>query len=376
MKVEFFKHNIEEADIERVCRVLRGLFLTTGPETALFEEKLKVFLGMEHAIALSSATGALHMALEALGVGSGHEVITTPLTFASTVTSICHQGAVPIFVDVEEDSGNLDASLIEQAISPRTRAILPVHLYGQMCDMKAIHAIATQRDLRVVEDAAHALEAERDGVKPGALSDAACFSFYATKNLGCGEGGAAATRDEALAGVLRRMRLHGLSKDASSRYTGGYRHYDVESCGWKYNMDDIHAALLVEQIDRLEGYLKRRQEISDRYVRGFQNVTGVVCPRGISNARNALHLFTIRVDSAIRDQVLLDLQAKEIGVSVNFRPLHLMSHFKKTYGLKEGMFPNAERIGASTITLPLYPKLRDDEVDAVIEAVREAVRKV
>jgi len=373
MNVAFFKHNIEEEDIQEARRVLEGLFLTTGPETALFEEKLGHFLGTSHAVALSSATAALHLVLEALGVGPGDEVVTTPLTFVSTATSICHQGAVPVFADVERDTGNLSVERAAELLTDRTKAILPVHLYGQMCDVASFQALAEKKGLSLVEDAAHALEASRDGVGPGALSKAACFSFYATKNLTCGEGGAVATQDSELAERIRSLRLHGLSKDAASRYTSGYKHYDVSEMGWKYNLNDILAALLIHQMDRLEEYGRRREAIAQRYREGLANVEGVSLPREVPGSRHARHLFVIWVDPEKRDRTLLELQYKGIGVSVHFNPVHLMTYFRQRFGFREGMFPEAERIGASTVTLPLYPKLKDAEVDYVIDAVKKVI---
>ena len=376
MNVAFFKHNIEEEDIQEVRQVLEGFFLTAGPEVALFEERLGHFLGGSHVVALSSATAGLHLMLEALGVGPGDEVITTPLTFVSTVTSICHQGAVPVFADVERDTGNLDLERVTDVLCDRTKAILPVHLYGQMCDMSSFQELARKESIELVEDAAHALEAKRDGVRPGVLSRGACFSFYATKNLTCGEGGAVATRDGELAEKLRFLRTHGLSKDAASRYTSGYKHYDVTHIGWKYNLNDILAALLVHQMERLELYGKRRQAIAQRYREGLDGVQDVSLPKELPGSYHARHLFVIWVDPRVRDRLLLELQSKGIGVSVHFNPVHLMTYFREAFGFREGMFPEAERIGAGTVTLPFYPKLEDEEVDYVIDSVRESLRKI
>jgi len=375
MDVAFFRHNIEEEDIQEVIRVLRGPFLTTGPEAERFEEKLGSFLGGMRVVSLSSATAGLHLMLEALGVEKGDEVITTPLTFASTAISICHQGAVPIFADVEKDTGNLDVEQVRQVFSPRTKAILPVHLYGQMCDMKAFSSFAKEAGVVLVEDAAHALEANRDGIRPGALSQGACFSFYATKNLTCGEGGAVATMDPVLAERIRSLRLHGLSKDAAMRYSSGYQHYDIRQIGWKYNLNDILCALLIHQMDRLQAYSQRRQEIASLYTEGFQDLEEISLPKTFPNACHARHLYVIWVDPGARDPLLLHLQSQGIGVSVHFNPVHLMSYFRETYGFTHGCFPEAERIGASTVSLPFYPKLEDGQVQRVIEAVRGFFKK-
>ena len=217
MKVEFYVHNVGEAEKRSVLECLDGLFLTTGERVAEFEKRLSEYLGVPHSVGLTSCTAALHLALLALGIGPGDEVITTPMTFIATATSIMHTGAVPVFVDVEPATGLIDPARIESAITPRTRAILPVHLYGQMCDMRTIRAIADRHGLTIIEDAAHCLEGRRDGIGPGHLSDVACFSFYATKSITSGEGGAASCRDREIADRIRMLRQHGMSKEAADR---------------------------------------------------------------------------------------------------------------------------------------------------------------
>src|SRR5438552_5605952 len=224
--IPFYLHDLGAAELECVARVLAGPILTTGDTVREFEEQFAGFLGRKHAIAVTSCTGALHMSLLALGIGPGDEVITTPMTFIASSTAVLEAGARPVFVDVEPDTGLLDARLLEAAITPRTKAVLPVHLYGQLCDMRAIREIADRHGLRVVEDAAHCIEGERDGVRPGQLGDTACFSFYATKNLTCGEGGAVVTDRDELAARLRLLRLHGMTKTAADRWREGYQHWD------------------------------------------------------------------------------------------------------------------------------------------------------
>jgi dTDP-4-amino-4,6-dideoxygalactose transaminase len=283
-----------------------------------------------------------------------------------------HVGATPVFVDAEDDTGLVDAGKIEAAITPRTKAILPVHLYGTMADMKKIRDIADRHGLRTMEDSAHCIEGERDGVRPGQLSAAACFSFYATKNLTCGEGGAVTTNDTELAARLRILRLHGMSKDAINRYHGAYQHWDMVELGWKYNLDDIHAALLVGQLGSLDSMWRRREEISRIYDGAFSTVPEVRIPKVIG--KSARHLYTIWVDPKKRDQVLHKMHEHKIGVAVNYRSVHNLSFFRKTFGFRPEDFPNANRIGESTITLPLYPKLTDSEVEYVIESVKHILR--
>lgn len=371
VKVEFFKHSVSQADIDSVNKVLNSLFLTTGETVAEFEEKFARYLGCKHVVGVTSCTAAMQLSLLALGVGPGDEVITTPMTFIATANAILHAGAMPVFVDVERDTGNIDANLIEGAVTEKTRAILPVHLYGQLCDMKRIREIADKYRLVIVEDAAHAVEAVRDGVRPGGLGDDACFSFYATKNITSGEGGAVSTNDGEAADTLKKLRLHGMSRGAAERYTKRYEHWDMELLGWKYNMDNIQAALLLNQIDNIERNLKRREEICRTYEQAFEDVPGLTCLKVLPGSKSGRHLFTILVRPEKRDLILERLQGKGIGVAVNFRAIHLLSYYRHNHGYKRGMFPVAEEIGDSTITLPLYPKLTTEEIEYVIGGVKE-----
>src|ERR1700730_15593449 len=241
-RIAFYRHDLGKPELDLVAEVLGGEILTTGEYVARFENKFAGFLGRGHALAVNSCTGGLHVSLLALGIGEGDEVITTPMTFIASATAILEAGAKPVFVDVESDTGNMDASLVEAAITPQTKAILPVHLYGLMCDMRALRAIADRRGLRLIEDAAHCIEGVRDGGRPGELSDAVCFSFYATQNLTCGEGGAIAVNDDALAERLKLLRLHGMTRTAEESTREGYRHWDMTQLGWKYNMSNVEAA--------------------------------------------------------------------------------------------------------------------------------------
>ena len=330
------------------------------------------YLGCRYTVGVTSCTAALHLALLAYGIGSGDEVITTPMTFISSANSIIYAGATPVFVDVEPETGNINADLVESAITSKTKAILPVHLYGQMCDMRKIKNIADTHRLAVIEDAAHALEAVRDSARPGELGDAACFSFYATKNITSGEGGAISTNSEEIAERLKKLRLHGMSKGAADRYSRRYEHWDMEMLGWKYNMSNIQAALLLNQLERIERNWQRREAICRRYEEAFRDNPQVSYPKVLANSKSARHLFTVLVPPEKRDKILGRLQRKGIGVAVNFRAIHLLTFYRQTFGYKRGMYPIAERIGDSTITLPLYPKLSDEEVEYIISAVNES----
>lgn len=370
-KVPFFRSAVDESDIERVSSVLRTNFLTTGQVTAEFESKLADYTDTGFAVGTMSCTSAMHLCLIAMGVGPGDEVITTPMSFVATANVVSHVGARPVFADVDSETGNLIPELVEAVVTERTKAIIPVHLYGQMCDMEAICQIAGKYNLHVIEDAAHGLEARRNEYGLGSHSNAACLSFYATKNITSGEGGAVVTNDESLADRLRTLRLHGMSADAADRYTGLYRHYDVVNAGWKANMNNIQAALAIGQLERIAQLHRLRINAYNFYDEAFAKVKGIALMRRIDNVRHAAHLFTIRVDPDVRDAFLHGLQERGIGVAVNFRPIHLMSHYKSSYGCFEGQYPNAEAIGSSTISLPLFPGVTIDEQQQVIDAVAD-----
>lgn len=373
MKVDFFRHNINRQDVARASKILKSIFLTTGREVAEFEERFALYLGARHAVGVTSCTAALHLSLLAHGIAGGDEVITTPMTFCATANSVLHAGATPVFVDVEAETGNINAELIEQRITKKTRAIMPVHLYGQMCDMKKIRALADKHRLVVIEDVAHAIEAERDGVRPGQLGDTACFSFYATKNITSGEGGAVTTNSERASDMIRMLRLHGIDKAAIDRYTKTYQHWDMPVLGWKYNMDNIQAALLLGQLERIEGLWAKRNRLWLQYEAAFSNVPGLKILRTRADAKHARHLFTVLVSQGKRDTILHELQKRGVGVAVNYRPVHLLEYYMKELGHREGDFPVAEDIGARTISLPLYPKLKRTEIAYVIRAVIDTV---
>lgn len=355
--------------------MLKGEILTTGEYVGAFERKLADYLGRKHVLAVSSCTAALHLSLLALGIGLGDEVITTPMTFIATATAILEAGATPVFVDVEPDTGNLNADLVEAAITPRTKAIMPVHLYGLMCDMHALRSIADRHGLKIIEDSAHCVEAKRDGVGPGELGDTACFSFYATKNLTCGEGGALATDDTALYENLRLLHLHGMTKTAFDRSREGYTHWDMVVLGWKYNMSNIEAALLLPQFDRIDAKLEQRTTLAHRYDERLAAVPGVKRPSALPSTVHSRHVYPVRVAGDKRDDVIELLKAEQIGCVVNYRAVHLMQYFREHYGHKPGDFPMAERMGDETISLPFYPSMPLGDVDVVVDALERALTR-
>ncbi|MGQ9369465.1 aminotransferase class I/II-fold pyridoxal phosphate-dependent enzyme [Azospirillum sp. ST 5-10] len=371
--IPFYHHDLGRPELEAVARVLEGPILTTGSEVAEVERRLAALLGRRHAIAVTSCTGAMHMALMALGVGPGDEVITTPMTFVATAAAILEAGATPVFADVEPATGNLDAAAVAAAVTPRTRAIIPVHLYGAMCDMRALRAIADRHGLALIEDSAHCIEGRRDGVRPGELSAAACFSFYATKNLTCGEGGALVTDDDALHERLLRLRLHGIDRSLADRHASSSGDWDMVAMGWKYNMSNIEAALLLPQMDRLDRNYARRDRLARLYERRLAGLPGVRLPERAPDTVHAWHLFPVWIDGDRRDETLRRLRTEGIGCVVNYRPVHLTRHFRETFGFAEGAFPNAERIGRETLSLPFYPAMPDEHVEMVVEALADCL---
>jgi dTDP-4-amino-4,6-dideoxygalactose transaminase len=372
MAVDFYRHSLGEEEKAAVAAVLDSLFLTTGRTVYDFENAFEKFLDVPAVVATVHCTASLHLAMLAAGVGPGDEVITTPMTFLSSANAVVYAGGTPVFVDAEAETANIDAARVEAAITPRTKAIVAVDLYGLPADLVALRAIADRHGLALVEDAAHCVEGRRHGYGPGQLADYGCFSFYATKNLTCGEGGAISARDASKKKLLRQLGTHGMSKNAADRYAGKYEHWDMDRLGWKYNMSNVVAALLAPQLPKLKARLARREEICRQYEAAFREA-GVSFPVVPAGATSARHLFTIWVDPAQRDTVLAGIQSHGVGVAVNYRAVHLTTFYRERFGFRRGDFPIAERIGDSTITIPLWPAMTDSQVDEVIEAVRKAV---
>ena len=357
-------------DIQNVNKALKSIFLTTGEWVDRFEAKLAKYAKAKYAVGVTSCTEALQLALMAYGIGPGDEVITTPMSFIATANVIEHVGAKPIFVDVEENTGNLDANLIQKAITQKTKAIIPVHLYGQLCDMKKIRSLARKYKLVIIEDAAHALEGKRENYRSGTFGDMACYSFYATKNITCGEGGALTLNDPQKAEWLKKARLHGMGKNAAVRYQlKKFQHQTMEFLGLKANMSNIQAALLLHQLDKIESRLKKRTQIAKRYDQAFRNIPAIEPLTILPRVKSARHLYIIKVDPKKRDQIVYKLQQKNIGSVVNYPPIHLMTYYRQKYGYKKGNFPRAEKFGSSIISLPLYPKLTLKEQNYVIKSL-------
>ena len=375
----FGSPKIEQEEIDEVVECLKSGWIGTGPRVNQFENAFRDYIGSKYAIALNSCTAALHLSMLISDVSIGDEVITTPMTFAATANAILHAGAKPIFVDVEKDSMNIDPSLIEKAISPKTKAILPVHFAGRPCNMDHIMEIAQKNNLLVIEDAAHAVEAKYKGKKIGNIGDMTCFSFYVTKNLVTGEGGMITTNNEEWSKKIKIRALHGMTSDARMRYANeSYKHYQVIAPGFKYNMMDIQASLGIHQLKRLDKNFDRRKEIWNIYNKAFENLP-VTTPSEEKDTVHGRHLYTLLLDldnlKISRDEFLGEIVRENIGVGVHFISLHLQPYFKETFGLKKDDFPNSAFISERTVSIPFSAKLTEKDVQDVINAITKVLNR-
>jgi UDP-4-amino-4,6-dideoxy-N-acetyl-beta-L-altrosamine transaminase len=381
---------IEEEEISEVLDVLKSGWITTGPKVKLFEREFAEYIGCKHAIAVNSCTAALHLALEAIGIRERDEIITSPMTFAATSEVIRYFKASPVFVDIDSTTMNLDVELLENTVQKRCesgdgkrlKAIIPVHYAGYPCDMDAIMALASRYDLRIIEDAAHAFPTSYKRKMIGTLGDITCFSFYATKNITTGEGGMITTENEEYADRMRIMSLHGISKDAWKRYTAeGSWYYEIVAPGYKYNLTDIAAGLGVAQLRKADAFLKRRMQIADRYHEAFQELNELDLPlvhEGEEGTTHSWHLYVIRLNlqrlQIDRNKFIDELRRKGIGTSVHFIPLHIHPYYRETYGYQSDDFPVAYETYKRIISLPIYARMTDDDVERVIESVTDIVK--
>jgi len=373
-----FKHSIGQEEIDEVVDTLKSDWITTGPKTFKFEEIFFEYVNSKYAIAVNSCTAALHLAVIALGIGNCDEVITTPYTFAATAEVVINANAKPVFVDVEKDTYNIDPAKIEEKITDKTKAIIVVHYAGHACEMDKIMEIAEKYDLYVIEDAAHAIGSKYKDKKIGSIGDATCFSFYATKNITTAEGGMITTNRGDLADKMRILSLHGISKDAWKRYSSeGSWYYEIAYSGYKYNMSDLQASIGIHQMKKLDQMQKRREEIADMYNKSFGQIPQITIPTVKSYATHAWHLYPIQVNSDLlsinRNEFIEALKAENIGTSVHFIPLHLHPYYKEKYGFKGDDFPIAESLYNNEISLPIYPKMEDKDVEDVISAVKKII---
>lgn len=373
-----FRPVIGEAEIAAVTEVLRSGWLTTGAKTREFEQRFAAFMGGDvEAVAVNSATGGLHLAAEACGIGPGDEVLVPTLTFTATAAVIRYLGAEVVLVDVEEGTRCIDLDQAERRLTPRCKAIMPVHFAGYPCDMARVLAFAHRHGLRVIEDAAHALPTRSDGRLIGSWeSDATVFSCYASKPITTGEGGVIVTRDPKIAARTRTMRTHGLDRDAFDRFrkVGASWSYDVVAPGFKYNLTDVAAAVGVVQLSQAGAFQESRQRAAERYLEKLADLP-LDCPAPAPpGGLHAWHMFPIRIHEtarADRDAVIAALTAEGIGTSVHYRPLHELTYWKERYGCRPGDFPVASRYFAGAVTLPLFPGMTDGEVDRVVAAIRD-----
>lgn len=376
MKVDFFKHSLGVKEKNSFLKALNSKFLSIGPLTQKFEKKFSNYLKAKYCLGVSNWTTGNLILLKAFNIGFGDEVITTPMTFIATSNTIIQVGAKPIFVDVEKETGNININAIQEKITDKTKAIFVVHLYGQMCDMVGLQRIAKKYNLLLFEDAAHCIEGMRGDVRPGQLSDAAIFSFYATKNITSGEGGAIITNNKKKFELLKKLRVHGMNKSAIDRYKNKYSHWNMDVLGYKCNMNDLQASLLLPQLKNINLNLKKRELAYKHYTSAINEIKNINLPKILKKTRHARHLFTIWVNKKIRDRLLSELQKKNIGVAVNYRAIHTLKYYKKKYNYKNNQFPNALKIGNETISLPLYPSISKKEINFILTILTQTIDKL
>lgn len=374
--IVFGAPDIQQAEIDEVVDSLLSGWLGTGPKVARFEREFAAYKGIDehHVAAVNSCTAALHVSMIAAGIQPGDEVITTALTFCATVNAIIHAGGTPVLADVQPDTMNIDPNEIERRITPRTKAIVPVHFAGRPCDMDAIMDIAQRHNLKVIEDCAHAIETEYKGRKAGSFGDFGCFSFYVTKNVVTGEGGMVIAKNEEDITRIKMLALHGMSKDAWRRFgDSGYKHYQVVECGFKYNMMDIQAAIGIHQLARVEVNWLRRQEIWRIYQKAFAILPVKLPCEPEPDVRHANHLYTLLIDPECcgrsRDEMLAELSLARIGVGVHYLSIPEHPYYQSNYGWRPEHYPHAARIGQLTLSLPLSPKMTPGDVERVVEVV-------
>lgn len=378
--IPFHIPDIGEEDIDAVVSVLRSGWLTTGARVKQFEQDFAALVGAGHAIAVNSCTAALHLALEAIGLAEGDEVILPTMTFAATAEVVAYFKAKPVLVDCTSHSLNMDPACIERALTPRTKAIIPVHFAGHPCEMDQIMGIAARHRLRVVEDAAHAFPARYRGRMVGTIGDCTCFSFYATKTMTTGEGGMVTTANPEWASRIRIMSLHGLSRDAWKRYSaeGSWR-YDILAPGFKYNLTDIAAALGIAQLHKAERLWKIRERYAALYSEGFRDVPEILVPSAADEIQHAWHLYVIQLAldrlRVTRDDIIAHLLKEQIGCSVHFIPLHLHPYYRDAWGYRPSDFPFATAASARILSLPLYPRMTEGDVQHVIAVIRDLIQR-
>ncbi len=374
--IVFGQPRLTEEEISAVAETLRTGWIGTGPKSMEFEQAFATYQGVPYAAAVSSCTAALTLALQAYGIGSGDEVITTAMTFAATVNAIIHVGATPVLADIERDSLLIDLDQVESLITPKTRAIVPVHFAGAPVDIDWLLRLRQKYGIKIIHDCAHAIETRWKGKRLGSFADAACYSFYSTKNITSIEGGMICSGDEVFIRRVKQMSNHGMSKDAWKRFSSsGYKHYDVVNAGFKFNFTDVQAALGLAQLQSIDKRYAKRSKIWIEFQKAFSKQP-LELPHEIDNEHlHAKHLYTILVDKKScgleRDEMLMDLHELGIGCGIHYRSIPEMTYFNKKHGWRPEDFPNAHRVGQQTLSLPLTPYLRAEEVERVIASVKK-----
>lgn len=378
--IVFGKPAITKNDIAQVVKVLKSGWIGLGYKTEEFEKKFAKYQQSKYAVGTNSCTSALHLALDAIGVKPGDEVITTPITFAATANVITHLGAKPVFVDVDRNTLNINPDLIEKAITPKTKAILPVHIAGKACEMDKIKSLAKKHKLFIINDCAHAIETKYRHKKISSMADISCYSFYPTKNITAIESGMAVTDNKKYYEMMKIKRLHGISKDAWKRYNkSGINSYEVLYNGYKYNMNDISAALGLNQFKRIDSNWKKRDNLWKEYAKLLKGASGVkiVSPDNIPGQIHAHHLFIILLDidklKVSRDEIILKLKEKGIGTGIHFLTLHLQKYYKETFGYKKKDFPEAEYVSERVLSLPMGANLKNKDIHHIVKSLKEIV---
>lgn len=377
----FHKPFISDEEINEMVDTLRSGWLSMGPKTIKFEEEFNKYIGSQKSIAVNSWTAAGHLTLEAFGIQKGDEVIVPTMTFPATAEIVCYFGAKPVIVDVDEDTLNISIKEIEKAITNKTKAIIPVHYGGQPCDLDEIHEIAKIHNLKVLEDAAHSLPATYKGKKIGTISDATCFSFYATKTLSTGEGGMICTNDEELAERCAIMRLHGINRDAWKRYSeAGSWYYEVVAPGYKYNFTDLQASLGLPQLKKVNMMWEWRKKIASKYFEGFKDFELIELPYIKNDRESSWHLFPIRLNLEMltknRAQIIETLKDHNIGVGVHFMPVHQHLYYSESFNLNDNNYPVASSTFPRLLSLPIYPGMTDKSVEKVILTVKDLLNQI
>lgn len=381
--IVFGAPDIQQAEIKEIIATMKSGWLGTGPKVAEFEKSFAEYRSStaKHAAAVNSCTAALHISMIAAGIKPGDEVITTPLTFCATVNSIIHAGAMPVLADVNPQTMNIDPVEIAKKITSKTRAVIPVHFAGLPCDMDPIMALAEKHKLKVIEDCAHAIETEYHGKSVGTFGDFGCFSFYVTKNIVTGEGGMVIAKNAIDIDRIKRLALHGMSKDAWHRFSdSGYKHYQVVECGFKYNMMDLQAAIGIHQLSRIDESWCRRREIWRQYQQAFCELPITIPVEVEKGSKHGYHLYTIQIDAKragiSRDEFLDVMTRNNIGVGVHYLSLPEHPYYQKEFGWIPEQYPHAMAVGRTTVSLPISPKLKQVDLDRIIAATKSAIKLI